>query len=43
MGGLLKSDNETEAYEQEVEDLKNPGVARYCIAAMFSATSHDGV
>ena len=38
MGGLLKSDNETEAYEQEVEDLKNPGVARYRITAMFSAT-----
>lgn len=40
MGGYLKSENEKEAYEQEVEDLKNiPNhVPKYRLTAMFSAT-----
>ena len=38
MGGTLKSENESEAYQQELEDLKQSGVARHRITAMFSAT-----
>ena len=40
MGGLLKSENENEAYQQEEEDLKNLGQAlpRHRVTAMFSAT-----
>jgi ATP-dependent RNA helicase DDX23/PRP28 len=40
MGGLLKSENEKEAYEQEDADLKNvtTGIPRHRLTAMFSAT-----
>ena len=40
MGGKLKSENETEAYEQEREDLESLGkvVPRHRLTAMFSAT-----
>ena len=40
MGGYLKSENEKEAYEQEIEDLENiPNhVPKYRLTAMFSAT-----
>mmetsp|Transcript_5983 Transcript_5983/g.11704 ORF Transcript_5983/g.11704 Transcript_5983/m.11704 type:complete len:771 (+) Transcript_5983:122-2434(+) len=40
MGGKLKSENETEAYQQEREDLESLGkvVPRHRLTAMFSAT-----
>jgi ATP-dependent RNA helicase DDX23/PRP28 len=40
MGGKLKSENESEAYEQEREDLESLGkvVPRHRLTAMFSAT-----
>lgn len=40
MGGLLKSDDPEEAYEQEVNDLNhlNECVPKYRLTAMFSAT-----
>ncbi|KAL9190650.1 hypothetical protein ACHAXT_000356 [Thalassiosira profunda] len=40
MGGLLKSENETEAYRQEREDLERLGkaVPSHRLTAMFSAT-----
>jgi ATP-dependent RNA helicase DDX23/PRP28 len=38
MGGSLKSENEQMTYEQEMEDLKQNGVARHRLTAMFSAT-----
>jgi ATP-dependent RNA helicase DDX23/PRP28 len=40
MGGTLKSENEEEAYQQELEDVRNmaAGVARHRVTAMFSAT-----
>ena len=40
MGGLLKSDNAEEAYQQEVNDLKylNDTAPKYRLTAMFSAT-----
>jgi ATP-dependent RNA helicase DDX23/PRP28 len=38
MGGALKSDNENEAYQQEMEDLKTVGVSRHRVTVMFSAT-----
>eukprot|EP00568_Trieres_chinensis_P017806 CAMPEP_0183319800 /NCGR_PEP_ID=MMETSP0160_2-20130417/64630_1 /TAXON_ID=2839 ORGANISM="Odontella Sinensis, Strain Grunow 1884" /NCGR_SAMPLE_ID=MMETSP0160_2 /ASSEMBLY_ACC=CAM_ASM_000250 /LENGTH=154 /DNA_ID=CAMNT_0025486363 /DNA_START=3 /DNA_END=463 /DNA_ORIENTATION=+ len=40
MGGLLKSEDETEAYRQEREDLEKLGkvVPRHRLTAMFSAT-----
>ena len=40
MGGLLKSEDETEAYKQEREDLERLGqvVPRHRLTAMFSAT-----
>ena len=38
MGGVLKSENEQEAYRQEKEDLEQTGVARHRLTAMFSAT-----
>jgi len=38
MGGALKSENEKETYEQEMEDLKKADVARHRLTAMFSAT-----
>jgi ATP-dependent RNA helicase DDX23/PRP28 len=40
MGGLLKSKNEQEAYQQEEADLKNvtTGIPRHRLTAMFSAT-----
>lgn len=38
MGGLMKSENEEEAYEQELADLKGTGVARHRLTVMFSAT-----
>jgi ATP-dependent RNA helicase DDX23/PRP28 len=38
MGGSIKSENEEETYQQELEDLKQGGVARHRLTAMFSAT-----
>ncbi len=40
MGGLLKSENESEAYEQELKDLKEISlhVPKHRLTAMFSAT-----
>ncbi|GMI34087.1 hypothetical protein TrCOL_g1347 [Triparma columacea] len=40
MGGLMKSDDETQAYEQELKDLReNPTkVPKHRLTAMFSAT-----
>jgi ATP-dependent RNA helicase DDX23/PRP28 len=40
MGGILKSENEEEAYQQELDDLQNTShqVARHRVTAMFSAT-----
>ena len=39
MGGLLKSENEKEAYKQEEEDLKSDlAMPRHRLTAMFSAT-----
>ena len=43
MGGMLKSENESEAYQQEQEDLKNlmggpKSLPRHRLTAMFSAT-----
>jgi ATP-dependent RNA helicase DDX23/PRP28 len=42
MGGLLKSENEQEAYQQEDEDkqtvFSNSGLPRHRLTAMFSAT-----
>jgi len=40
MGGILKSDNAEEAYQQELNDLKhlNEQVPTYRLTAMFSAT-----
>ena len=38
MGGTIKSENETETYQQEQEDLKTVGVARHRLTVMFSAT-----
>jgi ATP-dependent RNA helicase DDX23/PRP28 len=38
MGGSIKSENEEETYQQELEDLKKGGVARHRLTAMFSAT-----
>jgi ATP-dependent RNA helicase DDX23/PRP28 len=38
MGGRLKSENETEAYAQEMEDLQKADVAQHRLTAMFSAT-----
>lgn len=40
MGGLMKSEDETQAYEQEMKDLReNPGrVPKHRLTAMFSAT-----
>jgi ATP-dependent RNA helicase DDX23/PRP28 len=38
MGGTLKSENEAEAYQQEMEDLKQGDVARHRLTVMFSAT-----
>ena len=43
MGGMLKSENESEAYRQEQEDLKNlmggqKSLPRHRLTAMFSAT-----
>jgi len=40
MGGLLKSENEKEAYEQELTDLKNLAISVpiHRLTAMFSAT-----
>lgn len=34
----MKSEDETETYRQEMEDLKKTGVARHRLTAMFSAT-----
>jgi ATP-dependent RNA helicase DDX23/PRP28 len=38
MGGLLKSENESEAYQQEQEDLIRGDVAKHRVTHMFSAT-----
>lgn len=40
MGGNLKSENEQETYQQELEDLQSraTGVAKHRVTAMFSAT-----
>lgn len=40
MGGLLKSENEQEAYQQEEQDVTNlsKGLPRHRLTAMFSAT-----
>ena len=38
MGGALKSEDEKEAYRQEMEDLQSLGVARHRVTVMFSAT-----
>jgi len=38
MGGIMKSENEEEAYEQELADLKGTGVAQHRLTVMFSAT-----
>jgi ATP-dependent RNA helicase DDX23/PRP28 len=38
MGGRMKSENEAEVYQQELEDLQKGDVATYRITAMFSAT-----
>lgn len=40
MGGILKSDNADEAYQQELQDLENMQecVPKYRLTAMFSAT-----
>jgi len=38
MGGALKSENEAETYQQEMEDLKAADVAKHRLTAMFSAT-----
>jgi ATP-dependent RNA helicase DDX23/PRP28 len=38
MGGALKSVVETEAYEQELQDLSSTGLPVYRLTAMFSAT-----
>jgi ATP-dependent RNA helicase DDX23/PRP28 len=38
MGGLLKSENEKEAYQQEQDDLYRTDVAKHRLTAMFSAT-----
>jgi ATP-dependent RNA helicase DDX23/PRP28 len=38
MGGQLKSEIESEAYQQELEDLKKGDLPRYRLTAMFSAT-----
>lgn len=38
MGGLLKSENEQEAYEQEKQDLFTHDLPRHRVTAMFSAT-----
>jgi ATP-dependent RNA helicase DDX23/PRP28 len=38
MGGMLKSENEAEAYEQEKRDLQSPGLPKYRLTAMFTAT-----
>ena len=38
MGGALKSNDESEAYQQELEDLATVGVARHRVTVMFSAT-----
>jgi ATP-dependent RNA helicase DDX23/PRP28 len=38
MGGLLKSENEAEAYQQELVDLRTTGVPKYRLTAMFTAT-----
>lgn len=38
MGGSLKSEIESEAYQQEARDLQEAGVARHRLTAMFSAT-----
>ena len=38
MGGALKSLDEKETFQQEMEDLKSNGVARHRVMAMFTAT-----
>jgi ATP-dependent RNA helicase DDX23/PRP28 len=38
MGGALKSEDEAEAYRQELEDVKSVGLARHRVTVMFSAT-----
>lgn len=38
MGGSIKSEKEDETYQQEMEDLKQGGLARHRLTAMFSAT-----
>jgi ATP-dependent RNA helicase DDX23/PRP28 len=38
MGGLLKSENEAEAYQQELEDLHSTGIPKYRLTSMFTAT-----
>jgi ATP-dependent RNA helicase DDX23/PRP28 len=38
MGGTLKSEDETEAYRQEMEDLQKADVARHRLTALFTAT-----
>ena len=38
MGGSLKSEIESEAYEQELQDLSSTGLPIYRLTAMFSAT-----
>jgi ATP-dependent RNA helicase DDX23/PRP28 len=38
MGGSLKSENEDETYQQELEDLQEHGVSKHRLTAMFSAT-----
>jgi ATP-dependent RNA helicase DDX23/PRP28 len=38
MGGNLKSEMEDEAYQQEMADLQQGGLARHRVTAMFSAT-----
>lgn len=38
MGGLLKSENENETYEQERQDLEEGSLPKHRVTAMFSAT-----
>lgn len=38
MGGALKSEDEAEAYAQEKQDLESPGLPKYRLTAMFTAT-----
>lgn len=38
MGGLLKSENEQETYQQELSDLREGAIPRHRVTAMFSAT-----